>query len=143
MGRTALTVFGFESPEERRSLATETEPEADWAWSPWYPLASEPLGRVPDDPGVYEIRMQGSDSIVFIGSPGDGGLSEGLGNRVRHPDRALSGYEKELLGQGRILEFRFATSVSQHQAQQRGAERLHQYMEAHGGHAPPGNDGAP
>ena len=113
------------------------------AWSPWYPLTGVAAAELPSEPGVFETRMQWTDSVLYVGvAEGPQGLSEALGNRAAHPDVHLSGYEKELVGQGRPLEFRFAVAMSVHQAEQRQAHVLHEYMDSHGGQVPPGNDEA-
>ena len=141
MGKTALSVFGFDAAKAVGPQPSSAGSSADWAWSPWYPLAGSSLAQVPMQAGIYEARVQGTDSVVFVGSArGENGLRESLGQRVERPAIHLSGYEKELIGRGRAIEFRFAVAVSRHQAEQWGAQRLHEYAELHGGQLPPGNE---
>lgn len=143
MGKTALSVFRFGEPSGLRDRESQSGAKPSWAWSPWYPQTGVAAAELPSEPGVFETRMQWTDSVLYVGvAVGQRGLSEALGNRAAHPDAHLSGYEKELVGQGRPLEFRFAVAMSVHQAEQRQAELLHEYMDSHGGQVPPGNDAA-
>ena len=136
MGRTALTVFRFDEP-------VAPNPSPDWVWSTWSLLEPSAVDQVPPEQGVFETRVQGTEAVVFVGTGvGGDGLKESLSRRASQPERHLSGYEKEMVGQGRQLEFRFAVAVTSHQAEQWHTQRLHEYMEAHGGLAPPGNEGA-
>ena len=130
MGKTALSVFRFGETPGLREDESEPKVEPGWAWSPWYPLTGVAAAELPSEPGVFETRMQWTDSVLYVGvADGGRGLSGALGDRAAHPDVHLSGYEKELVGQGRPLEFRFAAALSAQQAEQIKAQVLREYMD--------------
>ena len=119
----------------------------EFEWSQWYPLSKQSLAKIPDVPGVYEIRtdyefgrLRGTSRVVFVGAAWRGSkptLRKRLGQRITEPDQFLSGEEKRLRETGHALDFRFAEAKDSETARQMEVHRLLHFEEEYW-EAPPG-----
>jgi len=114
-------------------------------WSAWNNLDKATVHEyVPQTPGVYEVRPNGTTSAAYIGSAiGKGGLRQRIGQRVSDPSRYLSVFEKQLVQIGLPLEFRFAAAEDAELARALESRLLNEYRFSHEGKLPPGNKRSP
>lgn len=120
----------------------------EFHWSEWYPLSLALIAHdedVPDEPGVYEIRtdyefgrLRGNSRVVYVGSTVKSLKKRLVHQRIKDPEKNLSGTEKLLREAGHALEFRFATAPDGKTAKHMEAQRLMDYEKEHW-ELPPGN----
>lgn len=115
----------------------------EFNWSPWHLLTPQSLSaKVPDQPGIYEIRtdyefgrLRGRSRVVFVGSAARGRIpslrARLIDQRIGNPNRYLSGAEKLLREAGHALEFRFVIAPDGTTAKHMESQRLMEYEGKH------------
>ncbi len=125
----------------------DNEPFEGHQWTSWYRLDDqEAKQKIPDKPGVYEIRvgykfgrLKGESQILSIGRAIPSLRNRLSGGRLSNLVRNLDRPEKWLFNTGKMIWFRYVVTPTSEDAKWLEALRQWEYENEHW-ELPPGND---
>lgn len=117
---------------------------AELLWSEWFPyddtmLDSSIRTKIPNLPGIYQVRIKGVDSgvipgappLVYIGLAKSGIRTRVVDGRIRNSADNFAPLEKRLRASGFAMEFRYCVAQSVQLADQLEVQIMQEYESTH------------